>query len=197
MTTVVARRLVLPPQEVAGMCARLGLSLPVAFGCSPAPVDEVHPAVAAGLATTCAPTVGVHVSSTYGEAALGVRADLGAGLIRAETSDVEVSAWPAVRLGDELARAVADLGSSERPDLHLPLDDVPTALRGTAIGFLRATVLAPPQVVGVVVWVATRAGWLALEPAEVRRGARWARVRPVVPADLASCLAPLVAAALA
>jgi hypothetical protein len=57
--------------------------------------------------------------------------------------------------------------------------------------------VAPPHVVGLVVWLATAGGWLALEPAEVRDGLRWATVRPVQPDELAAAVAPLLAAALA
>jgi hypothetical protein len=81
--------------------------------------------------------------------------------------------------------------------LHLPLADLPqrTELRDT-VGVLRATVVAPPAVVGVVSWLATTTGWLALEPAEWRDGVRWAHVRPVQRDEIGAAVAPLVAGAL-
>jgi hypothetical protein len=57
-------------------------------------------------------------------AAFGVRADLGGSMLRAGDSDVEVSAWPAQRLGAELERAVPPLGDGPRPTLHQPLTQV-------------------------------------------------------------------------
>ena len=179
------------------MCARLGLELPPAFRATPDAVVEVHPSVAAGLQATCAPAVGVLVSSSFGDAAFGVRDDLGGSLLRRVESPVEVSVWPAVRLRSELARAVAPLAARPSPPLHLPLDDVPDVLRPLTVGFLRATVVAPPQVLGVVVWVATSHGWVWLQPAQVRCGVRWGDVRPVEPADLAGAVAPDIAMALA
>jgi hypothetical protein len=197
MTRTTARRLVLAPGELAGMCARLGLELPPAFRATPDAVGEVHPSVAAGLQATCAPAVGVLVSSSFGDAAFGVRDDLGGSLLRGVESPVEVSVWPAVRLRSELARAVPPLAARPSPPLHLPLDEVPDVLRPLTVGFLRATVVAPPHVLGVVVWVATSHGWVWLQPAQVRRGVRWVDVRPVEPADLAGAVAPDIAMALA
>jgi hypothetical protein len=160
----------------------------------------VHPSVAAGLAATCAPRVGIAMSTSSGglAAAFGVRADLGGSLLRAAGSDVEVSAWPALQLGAELARTVPWLGRSDLPVLHLPVSEIAAhpVLRATVAGVLRATVVAPGGVVGQVTWLATASGWLALEPAEARSGVRWAQVRPVEPADLGAAVAPLVAAAL-
>jgi hypothetical protein len=184
------------------------LLLPPGFDATPAPTrtegllvdDGVHPAVAAGLAATCAPQVAVLVSSTIGDvaAAYGIRDDLGGSMLRAEDSDVEVSAWPALGLGGELARAVPTLGASPIPSLHLPLAEIPARadLQQAVIGMLRATVIAPPAVIGQVVWLATFAGWLWLEPAEARDGVRWAAVRPVKPPDLGAAVAPLVAVAI-
>ena len=198
----------LPAGEVAGLCARLALPLPPDFAATPTGIatqgllldGQVHPSVAAGLRATCAPRVGVLLRSTAGDvaAALGVRGDLGGSLVRVGSSDVEVAAWPAERLGVELVRTVPDLGGSARPALHGPLVDLAAApeLRDGVLGVLRATVVAPPYVVGLVTWLATDAGWLALEPAEVRDGVLWARVRPVHPGDIAAAVAPLVAGAL-
>jgi hypothetical protein len=197
MTTITARRLVMSAGQVAGMCARLRLTPPPAFDVAAEEVDEVQPAVAVGLAAVCVPSVAVHVASSYGDSVLGVRGDLGGGLVRGSSHDVEMSAWPAVRLGHEIARTVPRLGSVDRPELHLPLDEAPVALGEVTVGYLRATVVAPPQVVGVVIWVATPGGWFFLEPAEVIRGVRWARVRPVAPGDLGAAVAPFLAAALA
>ena len=47
-------------------------------------------------------------------AALGIRGDLGGSLVRAGESDVEVAAWPAERLGVELARAVPPVAGEDR-----------------------------------------------------------------------------------
>jgi hypothetical protein len=162
--------------------------------------DQVHPSVAAGLRATCSPQVGVLVRSTAGDtaAALGGRADLGGSMVRAGESAVEVAAWPAARLGAELVRAVPALGQSSLPARDLPVAAIPddAVLRASVVGALRATVVAPPHVIGQVVWLATRSGWLAVEPAATRAGVRWATLRPVEPADLGAALAPLVAAAL-
>ena len=56
--------------------------------------------------------------------------------------------------------------------------------------------VAPPAVVGQVVWLATRTGWLAVEPLESRAGVRWADVRPAQPDEIGAAVAPLVAVAL-
>jgi hypothetical protein len=185
------------------------LPLPPGFAAEPGPVrtagllreDSVHPSVAAGLAATCSPRVGVLVRCSPGDvaAALGVRGDLGGSMVRAGGSDVEVAAWPAGRLGAELAAAVPALDSGPRPMLHLPLDDLARhpALRREVAGRLEVRVVAPPRVVGRLAWLATPGGWLSLEAAEVRAGVRWATVRPVEPADLPAVVAPLIAMALA
>jgi hypothetical protein len=209
VSALLSRRLVLPAGEPATLCARLGLLIPPGFDVEPAPIrtpglllqDAVHPSVAAGLAATCAPRLGVHLSSTVGDltAAFGIRDDLGGSLVRAGSSDVELAAWPALRLGEELARAIPVLGASPQPALHLPAAEIADRpeLRADVKGTLRATVVAPPHVVGQVVWLATAAGWLSLAPAEVRAGVRWATVRPVDPEDIGSAVAALVAVALA
>lgn len=209
MSVLTPRRLRLPAAEVAELHGLLGLPLPPGFAAERRPVTtpglcvdgKVQPALAAGLTVTCAPRVGVLVRSTVGDvaAALGVAGDIGGGLLRVGGSAVEVSAWPVPALGAELARCVPPLPSRPRPVLHLPLPELPRSagLRESIVGTLHATVVAPGQVVGQVVWLASRAGWLTLEPAEVRGGVRWVAVRPVEPVDLARCIAPLVAEALA
>lgn len=194
MTSVLAKRLVLPAGQVAGLCAELGLTLSPGFAAEPLPCELK--ALGPSLAVVCAPEVSVLVSCSLGsEAALGVRGDLGSGLIRCGDSDVEASAWPAVRLGAELARAVPSLASRDRVSLHAPLHEIADhpALRAAVRGVLRATVVAPPSVLGVVVWLATDGGWLALEPAGVVAGVRWATVRPVEPHALGLAVAPFVA----
>lgn len=208
MTALLSRRLMLAPGEPAALCARLRLRLPPGFGAAPGPVgtDELiadgsgAASVATSMAVACSPRVGVLVTSTVGDvaAAYGVRGELGASLIRAGSSPVELSAWPAQRLGAELARTVPPIGRSSLPLLHLPLADVTERpeVRDVVIGRLRATVAAPPRVLGLVLWLATAEGWLAVEPAQVRDGVRWATVRPADPVDLGAALAPLVAAGL-
>lgn len=208
MTTLLARRLTVAPDEPAALCARLGLRPPPGFDSQPGAVrtagllvdGAVHRCVAAGLAATCAPALAVLMSSTVGDvaAAFGVRGDLGGSMIRAGGSGVELAAWPAERLGAELARAVPPLGLSAQPPLHLPLAEIAMRadLQAEVVGILRATVVAPPHVVGLVGWLATAAGWLAIEPAEARAGVRWATVRPVVPVDIGAAVAPLVGSAL-
>lgn len=209
MGPLTARRLVLPPGELADLCARIGAQLPPGFEAAPRRAStsglvvdgKVRPSVAAGLAATCSPQLGVVMSSTLGgiAGALGIRDDLGGSMLRADGSDVEVSAWPALRLGDELARSVPALPTGDRPSLHCPLSQIPESgeLRAAVVGTLRTTVVSPPDIVGQLIWLATTAGWLALEPAEVHDGVRWATVRPVEPADLGAAVAPFVAAALA
>lgn len=202
--TIAARRLLLEPGEVAGACGRLGLSLPPGFAATPDALrapgllldGEVHPAVAATLAAVCAPEVGVVVWSEVGDlhAAVGVRGELGGGLLRAGASLIELSTWRATSLGAELARTLPRLGASVATPVRLPLAEVPGL--PDIVGTLRATVVAPPAVLGVVVWLAAADGWLALEPAEVVAGRRWADVRPVQPDELGRALAPYLAAAL-
>jgi len=207
--TTTARRLLLPPGEVAELCHRIGLVLPPAFAAERAPLHTagllrdgaVHPSLAAGLAATCSPQLSVLVASTVGEvaAALGVRDDLGGSLLRAGPSPVEVAAWPAERLGPELARVVPPLPSGPRPDLHLPVTDLATSqvLRRLVVGTLHATVVTSAGVVAQLPWLATAEGWLAVTPAEVRDGVRWVHVRAVEADDLSCCLAPWIAEALA
>jgi hypothetical protein len=176
VTAVLSRRLVLPAGEPAALCALLGLCLPPGFETEPTPVrterllvdGAVHPSVAAGLTATCAPRVAILLHSSIGDmaAALGVRGDLGGSMVRAGRSEVEVAAWPAERLGAELVRAV------------------PPA----CVGLLRVTVVAPPHVIGQLVWASTPTGWQ--QPV----GNRW---EPVEPADIGAFVAPLVAVALA
>lgn len=194
MTALTAKRLALPAGQVADLCAQLGLTLPPGFTADPLPcaVEGLGP----NLAVVCAPAVSVLVSCTLGsEAAYGVAGDLGGSLLRFDGSDVEVSAWPATRLGAELTRGVPPLPIGERPFLHAPLHEIAElpSLRAAVRGALRVTVIAPPTVLGVLVWLATDAGWLALEPAEVRAGVRWATVCPVEPADLGPAVTPFVA----
>jgi hypothetical protein len=206
---IAARRVTLQAGEVSAACRLLGLQPPPGFAAEPTPIlaagvvvdGAVHPAVAATLAAACAPQVGVVVRSDVGPlwAAVGVRGDLGGSLLRCGSSDVEVSTWRAARLGAELARTVPALGSSDRSPLHVPLDELASVpgLDDIVIGTLHATVVAPPAVLGVVVWLATTAGWLTLDPAEAMAGRRWADVRPVQPDELGGALAPFLAAALA
>jgi hypothetical protein len=156
--------------------------------------DGVHRAVAAGLAAACIPQVGITVCCSVGDvaAALGIRGDLGGSALRAGDSEVELSAWPADRLGDELARAVPALGSSDLQPMHVALTGLGTLLP-EVVGALQATVVVPPLVVGVVVWLATATGWLSIEPAGSEDGVRRAAVRPVQPDDLGAAVAPFVA----
>lgn len=198
MTTATARRLVLPPGQLAAVCRDLGLTLPPAFAADPVPTSCDVAAIDSNLTVVCAPELSVLVSCTLGtEAALGIVGELGGGLIRYPGSDIEVSAWPAVRLGSELARGVPPLPSGERPTLHAPLREIVDLpfLRAAVRGILRTTVVAPPEILGVVVWLATDAGWLALEPAGMRGRDRWATVHPVESADLGAAVAPYVAMA--
>lgn len=207
--TTTARRLLLPPGEVAELCHRIGLVLPPTFAAERAPLHTagllrdgaVHPSLATGLAATCSPQLGVLVTSSIGEvaAALGVRGDLGGSLLRAGPSPVEVAAWPAEQLGPELARVVPPLPSGPRPDLHLPVSDLATSqiLRRLVVGTLHATVVTPDGVIAQLPWLGTAQGWVAVAPAEVREGVRWVQVRPVEADDLSSCLAPWIAEALA
>lgn len=140
MTALLSRRLVLPAGELTGLCGLLGLLVPPGFEAAAATIrtdgllvdGAVHPSVAAGLIATCSPQLAILARGPVGDvaAAWGVRGDLGGSMVRAGTSDVEVAAWPALRLGDELRRAV------------------PAGLTGT----LRITVVAPPRVVGQLDW---------------------------------------------
>jgi hypothetical protein len=131
---------VLPADEVAGLCELIGLLVPPGFESPGAPIrtegllvdGAVHPSVAAGLIATCSPQIAILARGSVGDVAAvwGVRGDLGGSMVRAGDSDVEVAAWPAVRLGAELRRAV------------------PAGLTGT----LHLTVVAPPRVVGQLDW---------------------------------------------
>jgi hypothetical protein len=179
---VTAARLVLAPGELALLASLLRLELPPGFRVQDATGDrsrltalgvlragEVQASVAAGLAAACAPRVGVLVAAAVGEvsvtAALGVRAEVGGSLARVGHAAVEASLWPAVGLGGELARLVPPAAGPGR---------------------LRATVVAPPDLVGQRVWFAHDRGWVT-----------GLGSRPVSAADLASDLAPLIGAALA
>jgi hypothetical protein len=140
VTAVLSRRLVLPAGELAGLCGLLGLLVPPGFEAAAARIrtdgllvdDAVHPSVAAGLVATCSPQLAILARGSAGDvaAAWGVRGDLGGSMARAGTSDVEVAAWPALRLGAELRRVF------------------PAGLTGT----VRITVVAPPRVVGKLDW---------------------------------------------
>jgi hypothetical protein len=208
VTAFAARRLLLGAEAVAELCRRLGLAVPPGFASPPGPVGapalvldgQVHPSVAAGLRATCAPQVGVLLRSSLGDvaAALGVRDELGGSLLRAAGSRVEVSAWPALELGAELARCLPPLPAAPRQSLQWPLHDLATCpeLADIAVGTLQATVVRPPQVLGRVTWLATAQGWFSLEAAGVRDGVRWVVVEPVEPADLGPALAPAIGTAL-
>ena len=179
-----ARRLVLAPGELDLLARLLGLELPPGFAVRDGTGDRarlaalgalvdgrVHASVAAGLEAACAPRLAVLVEAAVPDvavtAALGVRGDVGGALVRTGPDAVEASLWPAVALRAELARLVPPAGEH---------------------GSLRATVVAPPDVVGQALWSARDGAWLALQPG----GATTA----VGATDLGPALAPLVGAAL-
>jgi hypothetical protein len=211
-----ARRLYLTPGELDLLRRRLDLPAPPGFSVdggsgSMARLEElgvitsgaVHPSVAAGLVAACAPRVGVLVTASVGDsgvtAALGVRGSVGGSLAQSGSAAAEVATWPATELGAELARVVPPLGAHPAPALHLPLEE----LTGSAVegrfgpvtGALQATVVAD-GVLGLLRWLATEQGWLAVEPAQWHAGGRQASVRPVLADDLGAELAPYLATAL-
>jgi hypothetical protein len=221
----VTTRLLLTPGELDLLRGRLNLPAPPGFAVAGASGaggrlaalgvltgDGVAPAVAADLVAACAPQVAVHVVARLGAvevtASLGIRdgrPPSGGGLVRTGPAEVELSGWPVRSLPDELTRVVPPAPVPARATLHVPLDLLRVlsrdpeveALRAAVTGSLRATVVRGTSVVGQVLWLGTDAGWIALEPAEVRDGVRWARARPVGPGHLAPAVAVLVARALA
>jgi hypothetical protein len=76
----------------------------------------------------------------------------------------------------------------------MPLPEAAERLRSEVSGTLTATAIAPPAVLGQVVWLATTGGWLALRPADVRDGVRQVSLTPVTAEDLGAAVAPFIAA---
>lgn len=210
------RRQVLPPP----------LTLPPGFACEPLddpPPDwerdaerelqragalvagRPHVAVAADLRVLAAPEVAVVVRAARPglevTACLAVRGARGAGLLRTDDALVQLSAFRADRLPDELARVVpAPTAHRRREAQDVPLDrllDGGGPLSGRGPGALRAAVLRPEGLVGSEEWVWDGAGWLALQPLPPQGERAWVRLVPVAPADLAARTASLVARAAA
>jgi hypothetical protein len=215
-------RLLLTPGELDLLRGRLGLPLPPGFevtgpvedrhrlaGLGVLAGDDVVPEVAAALVAACSPQVGVHVAGRLAAAevtaGLGLCDGQGGALVRTSRAEVELSGWPTLSLPDELTRVVPAAPVPAMAALKVPLDLLSSrsadpeveALRATVTGSLRATVVKGRSVIGQVLWLGTAAGWVALEPGEVRDGVRWATARPVGPHHLASSVAVLVARALA
>lgn len=203
------RRLVLPPP----------LSLPPGFaavavdGRSEPPAVAVHPAVADDLRVLAVPELAVTLRAARPglgvTACLAVSGPRGAALLRTGDSTVELSAFAASSLPDELARVVpAAVGRRRAERSEAPLDALLSGRAGTPLagrvgGTLHASVLAGPRedrpggAVGSVEWVWDGAGWVGLEPLPSRDGRPWVRLVPVEPAGLAVWLAPLLAQAAA
>lgn len=173
--------------------------------------ESVHPAVVADLRILAAPELAVTVRAAHPDlevtSCVAVSGARGAAVLRTGDTAVQLSAFAAVHLAAELARAVPAPATTFEPrqPQEVPLDRLldlsPVPLRAPATGALHAVVVtgARPDraagVVGAVEWVCDRSGWTWLEPLPSRGGRPWVRLVPVVPGDLAVCLAPLVAAA--
>lgn len=173
--------------------------------------ESVHPAVADDLRILAAPELAVTVRSARPglevTSCVAVSGARGAALLRTGDTAVQLSAFAAVHLAGELARAVPAPATTCQPREaeEVPLDRLlhgsPVPLRGPVTGTLHAVVVAGSRptrsagVVGTVEWVCDRSGWTGLEALPSRGGRPWVRLVPVVPGDLAAWVAPLVAAA--
>lgn len=182
----------------------------VALG-DPAGQWSVHPSVAGDLHVLAVPELAVTVRAARPgldvTACLAVAGPRGAGLLRTGDTAVQLSAFAAVDLADELARVVpAPLpgrprGGREELPLESLLDRSGSAWHQRVAGTLHATVVSgsgPDRVggvVGSVEWVWDGAGWTGLQALPSRAGRPWVRLVPVAPADLGAWLAPLLAAA--
>lgn len=172
---------------------------------------SVHPSVAGDLHVLAVPELAVIVRAARPgldvTACLAVSGPRGAGLLRTGDTAVQLSAFAATGLADELARVVpAPVPGAARPTAEeVPLDQLldgtGSRLHGRVTGTLHATVVSgsgPDRaggVVGSVEWVWDGAGWTGLQALPSRGGRPWVRLVPVEPADLGSWIAPLVAAA--
>ena len=120
MVTLAPHRLRLSAAEYRSLVERLGLSMPPgweprAVGVAEAP-GEVHPSVEANLNVLAHPRIMLDTSATIGPAGLhsvhAVAGSLGASLFALDDGGMELSLFPAVRLGQELIRAVPESGGS-------------------------------------------------------------------------------------
>ncbi len=184
-----------------------GVAVPAEDGWS------VHPAVAEDLRVLAVPEVAVTVRAARPgldvHACLALSGPRGAGLLRTGDTAVQLSAFRATDLADELAGVVpAPLGDPsaagvEEVPLDVLLDGSGSRLQGRAPGTLHATVYAgartdrPAGLVGSVEWVWDGAGWTGLEPLPSRGGRPWVRLVPVLPGDLGAWVSGLVARAAA
>jgi hypothetical protein len=114
MTAPAPRRLVLPAAEFEALVRRTGVRLPppfdaTAYGPRPGPV---HPSLAANLHVLARADVLVRMDARLpgggGRAVFAVAGPLGASLFALADGAVELSMFPAVRLGRELIRAVPE-----------------------------------------------------------------------------------------
>lgn len=240
-----ARRLVLSAAEWAVLAE--GRLPDASSGFAPAPVEpadraaavaalvergvvtpdvEPVPAVAAQLIVLRRPaaTVRLDVDGRGGvrRAWFAVGSGVVVGVLTAGEGGVELSLAPAVRLGEELARAVPEAAAvtgadpdagapppagrmpwvllAGEPNASGPAGDDEVALvqeleRRTA-GSLTCLVLgrAGEQVgAGQVSWLATGAGWVGLQPHPDGARQRMVDLVPVRPADLGTWLAPTLA----
>lgn len=174
---------------------------------------QPHPAVAADLQVLSRPELAVSLRARRPglevTAFLALRGPLGVSLLRTSPTVVQLSAFPAAEVADELARVVpAPTGPQRLTDAAtVPLDALlPGApaggpaglLRSGSTGALHAAVLSadPPGTVGTVEWVFDGASWVGLEPRPSVDGRPQVRLVPVEPADLGRWLAPLAGTAL-
>ena len=208
-----ARRLLLSADELADLQRRTGARLPPGFALSepdrtqqPSSGVAPHPSVVGDLAVLSRPDVAVLLRAARPglavSACLAVSGHRGAGLLRTGDRVVQLSCFAAADLAAELGRIVP-AGDPSRParaaeavPLERLLENAGTRLHGCAPGALRAVVTgAAGAPVGSVDWVWDGAGWVAPEPMPSRDGRPVVRLQPVGPADLARCVAPLLAAA--
>ncbi|HVM27793.1 MAG TPA: ESX secretion-associated protein EspG [Mycobacteriales bacterium] len=251
MTDLRPRRLLLTAAELAVLAAAAlpdGAALPPGFDLDGAgagearPVEDAeaaltarglldgtaaHPALAADLRRLAAPEVLVLVEASCPgldvTAAVAVEGPLGAALLRTGGGSVQLSAFSAASLADELGRVVpartaapAAGTTAEAPQV-LPLADLaepPAGSLAEAVarrwgGSLRATVLGQPATPGGAVpasfvdwvWLTDPTGgrWAALEPAgpDPLSGLPQVAVRAVEPAELGPAVAPAAALLLA
>lgn len=171
----------------------------------------VHPSVAGDLHVLAVPELAVTIRAARPglevTACLAVSGPRGAGLLRTGATAVQLSAFAATGLADELARVVpapvpgADRTTAEEVPLDSLLDRAGSPWHDRVTGTLHATLVTGSRpdraagVVGSVEWVWDGAGWTGLQALPSRGGRPWVRLLPVEPADLGGWVAPLVAAA--
>lgn len=207
-----------PAQRAAAVSALAGRGVLAAGGAGPVPAVEAQLEVLRRPAVTL--RLDVEGPGGARRAWFAVGAGVVVGVLAVAGGGVELSLAPAVRLGEELARAVPDAvtvtGRAPGPDLP-PLDGrVPLALLAgepdaetgaddlalvqsleqRTAGSLACLVLGRSGgelAAGQVSWLATDTGWLGLRPHLEGSPRLLVDLVPVRPVDLGTWLAPTLA----